>query len=125
MRIATLAVLVCIGVRSTTFRGLVDGIGRTDALVYVEAGVCAFGHLDACLLPYTASPPAARYLRIVLTQPVPTGCRNRVIALIGHDLRHALEVAERPDVIDVPSMTERTADVSWMQNDKRRPGRSK
>jgi hypothetical protein len=48
-----------------------------------------------------------------------------VIALIGHDLRHALEVAERPDVIDVPSMTERTADVSWMQNDKRRPGRSK
>jgi hypothetical protein len=54
--------------RSTTFRGLVDGISQTDALVYVEAGVCAFGHLDACLASYMAASGGRRYLRIVLTE---------------------------------------------------------
>jgi hypothetical protein len=133
MRLATLAVLMCAATaaardgmpsavrssdrglnevmaegyaRSTTFRGLVDGIGRTDALVYVEAGICAFGHLDACLLPYLAVADGSRYLRVVLTEPVPWGRRDRLIALIGHELQHALEVAERPDVLDVTSMSE-------------------
>lgn len=91
--------------RSTTFRGLVDGISQTDALVYVEAGVCAFGHLDACLASYMAASGGRRYLRIVLTEPLHVRSRDRLIALIGHELQHALEVAERPDVLDVTSMT--------------------
>jgi hypothetical protein len=89
-----------------TFRDLVDGIGKTDAIVYVEAGVCAFGHLDGCLLPSIAATASSRYLRIALTQPLRLRSRNRLIALIGHELQHALEVAERPDIIDVTSMTE-------------------
>jgi hypothetical protein len=106
--------------RSTTFRGLVDSIGKTDALVYVEAGVCAFGHLDACLLPHMTATPGTRYLRIVLTQPVRVGRRNLLIALIGHELRHALEVAERPDVLTVTSMAEMFRRIGFPL--KERPG---
>ena len=72
----------------------------------MEAGVCAFGHLKACLLPFIATTDKVRYLRIVLTQPLNLGNRNRLIALIGHELQHALEVAARPDVVDVTSMIE-------------------
>ena len=90
--------------RSTTFQRLVDSISMTNTLVYVEAGVCAFGHVNACLLPFMATTDKGRYLRVVITQPLNLAKRDRLIALIGHELQHALEVAERPEVIDVTSM---------------------
>jgi hypothetical protein len=92
--------------RSQSFRRLVDGIAETNTLVYVEAGVCTFGHLKACLLPVIATAGQVRYLRIGLTRPLNLGNRNRLIALIGHELQHALEVAARPDVINLASMIE-------------------
>ena len=92
--------------RSQSFGHLVDGIADTNTLVYVEAGVCTFGHLKACLLPFIATTGQVRYLRIGLTRPLNLGDRNRLIALIGHELQHALEVAARPDVIDLKSMIE-------------------
>jgi hypothetical protein len=90
--------------RSATFQGLVDAISITNTLVYVEAGICAFGHLRACLLPFMATTDKARYLRVVLTRPLDAAKKDRLIALIGHEMQHALEVAERPEVIDVTSM---------------------
>ena len=90
--------------RSTTFRRLVDAISITNTLVYVEAGICAFGQLNACLLPFIATTDNGRYLRVVVTQPLNLARRDRLISLIGHELQHALEVAERPEVIDVASM---------------------
>jgi hypothetical protein len=92
--------------RSQSFRRLVDGLAETNTLVYVEAGVCTFGHLKACLLPFIATAGQVRYLRIGLTRPLNLGNRNRLIALIGHELQHALEVAAQPDVIDLASMIE-------------------
>jgi hypothetical protein len=92
--------------RSATFRRLVEAIAKTNAVVYVERGVCAFGHLNACLLPFVAATGGTRYLRVVLTQPLNLRDRARVIALVGHELQHALEVAERPDVADVSGMME-------------------
>ena len=92
--------------RSQSFGHLVDGIADTNTLVYVEAGVCTFGHLKACLLPFIATTSQVRYLRIGLTRPLNLGDRDRLIALIGHELQHALEVAARPDVIDLKSMVE-------------------
>jgi len=92
--------------RSPSFRRLVDGLAETQTLVYVEAGVCAFGHLRACLLPFVATTDQVRYLRIVVTQPLNLGDRNRLISLIGHELQHALEVAVRPDVVDVTGLLE-------------------
>jgi hypothetical protein len=106
--------------RSKSFRRLVDGIAEAQTLVYVEAGVCAFGHVKACLLPFVARTDNVRYLRIVLTQPLNLGDRNRLIALIGHELQHALEVAARPDIVDVTGMLELARRIGFPL--KGRPG---
>jgi hypothetical protein len=90
--------------RSTTFQRLVDAISVTNTIVYIKAGICAFGQVIACLLPFMATTDTARYLRIILTQPLDLAKKDRLIALIGHELQHALEVAERSEVIDVTSM---------------------
>jgi len=91
-------------VRSRTFRGLVDAIQTSDTIVYVEYGVCAFGHLDVCLLPFVANAGQGRYLRVVLTTRLNHPDRERLIALMGHELQHALEIAVHPEVVDVQGM---------------------
>src|SRR4029077_9546574 len=41
--------------RSATFRAVVETIDRTDGVVYVEFGYCAFGRVNGCLLPFVGS----------------------------------------------------------------------
>jgi hypothetical protein len=90
--------------RSGTFRTLVDAIDHSNVIVYVEFGYCAFGHLDGCLLPFLASTHGDRYVRIVVTSEKSRLTHDDLLALIGHELQHALEVLEHPEVIDVPTM---------------------
>jgi hypothetical protein len=89
---------------SKTFHRLADAIGETNTVVYVESGACAFGHLNGCLLPFMAATSKVRYLRIIVTRSTRHGNQDQLIALIGHELQHALEVAETPDVVDVDGM---------------------
>ena len=103
--------------RSATFRRLVDGISATNALVYVEPGSCAYGHLNACLVAFIAATSRGRYLRIILTRPYLLD-RNRLIALVGHELQHALEVAERSDVVDVEGMIEMYRRIGFPMKDR-------
>ena len=74
--------------RSPTFRRLVETIDETDGIVYVEQGKSRNG-VRACLaLTVTVAGPN-RILRIVVdtrTEHAP------LIAAIGHELRHAVEV---------------------------------
>src|SRR4029077_15454678 len=87
--------------RSLTFRELVDAIAQSTGIVYVESGHCAFGHLNGCLLPFIASSHGDLFFRIFVPPD-----RNRVshdqrLALIAHELRHALEVIEHEEVVDL------------------------
>ena len=90
--------------RSTTFRGLTEAIDRSNGIVYVEFGYCAFGHLDGCLLPFIASTDADRYVRIVVTPEKNRLSHDQLLGLIGHELRHALEVLDHPEVVDLTTM---------------------
>jgi hypothetical protein len=90
--------------RSGTFRTLVDAIDHSNGIVYVEFGYCAFGHLDGCLLPFIASTHGDRYVRAIVTPEKSRLSHDQLLALIGHELRHALEVLEHPEVVDVPTM---------------------
>jgi hypothetical protein len=90
--------------RSTTFRGLVDAISGSDGIVYIEFGYCAFGHLNACLLPFMASSHGDRYLRILVIPDKNRRTHDQLLALIAHEMRHALEVLEHAEVIDVATM---------------------
>jgi len=75
-------------VRSATFRRLLATIEATDGIVYVEEGDCRHG-VRACLPPVVTVAGEYRILRVLVD------ARREdweVMADIGHELQHALEV---------------------------------
>jgi hypothetical protein len=86
--------------RSPTFAGLVKSVSATDVIVYIERVRDLPRSLGGRLLlmPIASS---QRYLRIQVRGDLP---RRDLIALIGHELRHALEIAQEPTVRDNSSM---------------------
>jgi hypothetical protein len=90
--------------RSTTFRRLVDAINMSSTIVYVEFGFCAFGHLDGCLLPHVIDSHGARFVRVVVTPDKTRRSHDQLLALIGHELQHVVEMTEHDEVVDVRSM---------------------
>ena len=81
--------------RSTTFRRLIEAIDATDGLVYVLEGECGQG-VRACLHMSLELSGKNRLLRILVTPRRAPGCE--LIASIGHELQHALEVLRNPKV---------------------------
>ena len=81
---------------SATFRRLIATIDDTDGLVYVDDGKCGHG-VQACLpLTVQVSGPF-RVLRIKVD------ARRRdctLMALVGHELQHAIELLSDPHVTD-------------------------
>jgi hypothetical protein len=76
------------GRRSPSFRRLVETIDATDGIVYVEDGTC--GHsVRACLTMSISSAAQYRILRVLIDVRQPDW---EVMASIGHELRHAIEV---------------------------------
>ena len=86
--------------RSPTFARLVRSINATDVIVYIERvndlPTTLAGRM--LLLPLAAG---QRYLRVQVRRDLTT---MDSIALIGHELRHALEIAENPAVRDTAGM---------------------
>jgi len=83
--------------RSITFRGLVAAFDRTDTIVYVERGLCGFGHLSACVPQTVVVAAETRYVRVMFDARRGAGAIE-VLALIGHELQHALEIATATEV---------------------------
>lgn len=82
--------------RSGTFAHLVLALNKSDVIVYIESGRVLPSSIVGRLL-LAAGPQGTRYLRIQVSGHPGS---NDMIALVGHELRHALEVAESPDVHD-------------------------
>jgi len=81
---------------SPTLRKLVDLLDASNVIVYVEPGICAFGHLGGCLLAYIeVAPSAERYLRVAITLRQDP---RRILSVVAHEL------AEAPDVTTVDEM---------------------
>ena len=80
--------------QSETFRRQVDLIAATDGIVYVAEGKCGQG-VRACLLANIAIAGSNRVLRIVVDA---RASDRDLMASIGHELRHALEVLGDPSV---------------------------
>jgi hypothetical protein len=86
--------------RSPTFRRLVALIDATDGIVYVEEGTCRH-NVRACLPTSIKVAGPHRLLRIVVDL---RRARDQVMAAIGHELRHALEVLLCPWIRDNATM---------------------
>lgn len=85
--------------RSPTLAQLVLALERSDVIAYVEFAIEMHPSLAGRML-LTATPQGPRGLRYVRIQIAPSLRGNELTAIIGHELQHALEVAESPEVRD-------------------------
>ncbi|MCA1563221.1 MAG: hypothetical protein LC804_24205 [Acidobacteria bacterium] len=98
-----LADLLARGVRrSRTFAELVLALNGTDVIVYIETSSNLPSHVAGRLLLLPLANDQ-RYLRIQVRQE---STPADLIALMGHELRHALEVAAVPGVRSQEALVE-------------------
>jgi len=96
---ARLAALLTEGqLRSATFRQLTARLQISDLIVHVEAA--PVGHPLDGGLQFVSATPLRRYLRITVRTDLPA---SQLVSLLGHELMHAVEVADRPEVRDEDS----------------------
>lgn len=84
---------------SQTFRRLVDRLRRSDVIVYLESGQAtraADGRLR-----FLSAAGGLRYVHISVAR---LASADAQIALIGHELRHAVEIADAPSIVDAESL---------------------
>jgi hypothetical protein len=89
--------------RSATFRRLVSTLNASDVIVYVEPQIVPRVRRGGFLIDTVVKAGPYRYLRIRV------GRRSRTestIAVLAHELQHAVEVAEAPEVRDSDSFRE-------------------
>jgi hypothetical protein len=88
------------GVRgSDTFRGIVQRLRRSDVIVYLE---CGGGTRSADgRLTFVSAAGGNRYVHIRIARLASAEVQ---IALIGHELRHSVEIADAPAVVDSESL---------------------
>ena len=80
--------------RSATFRRLVNRIERSDVIVYIDLRPDMPDHLGGTLR-FVVRSATDRFLRIQLNRALSEGA---LVAFLGHELQHAVEVAEAPDI---------------------------
>ena len=95
--------------RSGTFRDLTGRLSRADVIVYVRFSSCP-GDVAGCLFWGSAAPGLRRVL-IKLDQFGRSP--NELTALLAHELQHALEVADAPEIRDLASFQKAFAGRGW------------
>ena len=85
--------------RSETFRAMVDEIQASNAVVMIQFGLCANGQFRSCV-SHVGGTGGTRTIRILINPKLTT---DRVIAMIAHELQHAVEIirsgAANPDEV--------------------------
>jgi hypothetical protein len=93
---------VSLGARtSPTLRDLVDRIEASDVVVYL-ANDSAPSPFVAAHLSFISAAGGRRYLMVTVNRQY-MGCQ--LMALLGHELQHAAEIADEPSVVDERSMS--------------------
>ena len=80
--------------RSETFRSLIATLAGTDVIVYIESRIVREGLLGSTSHRVVVSGPY-RYVRVAID---PQGPDQRRIPVIAHELQHAIEIAQAPEV---------------------------
>ena len=86
--------------RSDTLRMLVERLEAHDVIVYIQMQPGMERRLGGSLT-WLAATDRFRYVRISLN---PTLSGPAAIATLGHELQHALEVADTPTIVDAQSL---------------------
>lgn len=86
--------------QSPTLRALVDKVEAAPILVFIECDIRMPVHIGA-RLNFVTSVNGMRYVRVDIDC---TLSPRRQIALLAHELQHALEIGERNDILDAEGM---------------------
>ena len=84
---------------SPLLQQLIDRINASDVIVYLVTNRDLPSHVDG-QLTFMGEGGGYRYVVVSLA---PARSEHRAIAVIGHELQHAVEVAEHPEIVDVPT----------------------
>jgi len=87
--------------RSPTFRRLVSRLQRSDVIVYVNVRLDMRPSLGGSL-KFVGTSATDRFLLVSLNAQ---NSRPMLVALLGHELQHAVEVAEAPDVASASTLS--------------------
>ena len=86
--------------RSPAFRALADTLQGSNVIVLIRPLPCGGGRIRSCVVSVEGS-ARERQIRINVDPRHTAG--DFLIATIAHELQHAVEIAERPEVIDARS----------------------
>jgi hypothetical protein len=84
---------------SETFRQLVARLRQSDVVVYLECG--GGNGLADGQLTFVSAVGGRRYLHVRVARMASADVQ---IALIGHELQHAVEIADAPAIVDASSL---------------------
>lgn len=96
---------------STVVTGLLEALERTDVVVYVTDMKPGRSGSHPASLTFLSHDPTGRYL-VIRIDPWHASRHDRM-ALLGHELQHALEVASASDVLDSASMIRLYRRIGW------------
>ena len=101
---------------SPTFRAIVDRLDGSDLIVYVSRGSLS-GQTSAStqLLTWTGG---YRYVRVTMELDPDTDVG---VAMLGHELRHALELANAPWVVDDGAVVSLYREIGYVSCARRTP----
>jgi hypothetical protein len=96
---------------SPSLRALVARLAAADVVVYLECGRLP-ARLDG-QLTFVSAAGGLRYVLVQLAWDRPT---TRKIATLGHELQHAVEIAERPAIVDRASLAHAYSEFGFVRN---------
>ncbi len=80
--------------RSVTFASLVSALNESDVIVYIESRIVREG-LGGYIPHRVVVAGVHRYVRLVIN---PIGRDERLMAVMAHEIQHAVEIARAPQV---------------------------
>ncbi len=105
-----LRLVIADGMRqSPTFRALVQRLTGSDVVVYV----CRWHRQAGADGSLTFAATAGGY-RYVVVRVSTQRSQLQLLALLAHELRHAVEVAETPAIVDAPSLAREYARLGYV-----------
>jgi hypothetical protein len=97
---------------SATFRDLMERLGRSDVIVYLRAERCDLPDVAGCLTLLSGT-TGVRYVLIRL-RPLPF--RVQELEILAHELQHAVEIADRPAIVDDDSLLRAYAGIGHVSD---------
>ena len=95
--------------QSPTLRALAENVEASSVLVFVEGDIRMPARVGA-RLNFVTSVNGVRYVRVAVDC---TLSPRRQVALLAHELQHALEIGARPDIVDVDAMESFYEDIGF------------